>query len=257
MYEISSFSHISKCRSFFFSPQSQSNMHYPAKYDRDSHLGDVLPEHFQDGKEKPPADNNDFRYSMANLLRYMDDVFDSVMQSIKKAGQWDNTIVLFMSDNGGAVYTFTGSNNYPLRGSKLSKWEGATRVNAFLSGGWVDKAKKTSRETRSDSYVFAMDWAPTLLQMAGGDKSMITGDKIGTTYGNGMWDFIKNSVNMPAKPNSPHQLERKVSYSSDLMYHVKEDTTFKFFNTGNIPQVFTRKWNPVWPTNDDLIPDFG
>ena len=43
------------------------------------------------------------------------------MPSFKTAGQWDNTIVLFASDNGGAIFTNGANNNFPLRGSKLPK----------------------------------------------------------------------------------------------------------------------------------------
>jgi arylsulfatase A-like enzyme len=42
------------------------------------------------------------RLSVANAMRFVDDVFDETMQAIKDAGQWENTIVLFTSDNGGA-----------------------------------------------------------------------------------------------------------------------------------------------------------
>ena len=116
-----------------------TSMIYPKKYDRESHLKDRAdyPDYFKyDGVEKPPASNDDMRISYANYMKFLDDIFDGVMQSIKTAGQWDNTIVLFSSDNGGAVYTFSASNNYPLRGAKLSKWEGACRKyyknNPFL-----------------------------------------------------------------------------------------------------------------------------
>ena len=35
------------------------------------------------------------------------------------------------------------------------------------------------------------------------------------------------------------------------------DTKFKFLNTSLKPQAFTRHWSPIWPVNDDIIPDFG
>lgn len=77
-------------------------MHYPKQYDEESHLDD-LPEYFKEGHLKPNATNEDLRRSTANAVRFVDDVFDQVVQSIKDSGQWDNTIVLFTSDNGGAM----------------------------------------------------------------------------------------------------------------------------------------------------------
>ena len=46
------------------------------------------------------------------------------LEAIKDAGQWDNTIVFFTSDNGGAIVVNSVNNNYPLRGAKFSKFEG-------------------------------------------------------------------------------------------------------------------------------------
>ena len=63
-----------------------------------------MPPSFQDGQVKPPGDNDIVRKKTNNLLRYMDDLFGDLMQAIKDAGQWENTIVLFTSDNGGAVF---------------------------------------------------------------------------------------------------------------------------------------------------------
>ena len=42
--------------------------------------------------------------------------------------------------------------------------------------------------------IFQLIWAPTLLQMAGASKDLITGNKEGSTFGKKMWSYIKNSV---------------------------------------------------------------
>ena len=38
-----------------------------------------------------------------------------------------------------------GANNFPLKGGKMSNWEGGIRGNAFASGGWLPPAVRGSR----------------------------------------------------------------------------------------------------------------
>jgi Sulfatase len=102
---------------------------YPKEYDINA--SDVLPEYFQPGRVKPVPSNDDFRFSINQAVRYMDDLFGSTMQAVKDAGQWNNTIVYFTSDNGGPIYTAAAANNYPLRSSKFSPFEGTSRTFAI------------------------------------------------------------------------------------------------------------------------------
>eukprot|EP00957_Ditylum_brightwellii_P207239 15352104-Ditylum_brightwellii.AAC.1 len=101
----------------------------------------------------------------------MDDLFGDLMESIKEAGQWDNTIVLFTSDNGGAVFPNGQANqNYPLRGAKRSNFDGGVRVSQFLTGGWVEKNTPSGTGKASDTYMFSLDWPTTFVEMAGGNS---------------------------------------------------------------------------------------
>ena len=77
---------------------------YPKAYDEEGY-----------GTEKGNATNDDIHMATSNALRFVDDIFSNITQAIKDAGQWENTIILFSSDNGGAIYTNTVNNNYPLR----------------------------------------------------------------------------------------------------------------------------------------------
>jgi Sulfatase len=95
---------------------------YPKEYDINASA--VLPDYFQPGRIKPVPTNDDFRFSINQAVRYMDDLFGSTMQAVKDAGQWNNTIVYFTTDNGGPTYIGNAANNYPLRSSKFSPFEG-------------------------------------------------------------------------------------------------------------------------------------
>jgi arylsulfatase A-like enzyme len=60
----------------------------------------------------------------------LDDAIGAVLAKLRAAGLEEQTLVFFLSDNGGAIGKFAanGANNAPLRGSKGDTWEGGIRV---------------------------------------------------------------------------------------------------------------------------------
>lgn len=56
------------------------------------------------------------------MVHYMDDAVGELVDKLKAKGAWDNTLLLFMSDNGGPVYIPGSANNHPLKGGKYSDW---------------------------------------------------------------------------------------------------------------------------------------
>jgi arylsulfatase A-like enzyme len=67
------------------------------------------------------------RRIFAAMLANMDDSVGAVMEQLRKSGLEENTLVFFLSDNGGPTKELTSS-NLPLRGSKGQMYEGAIRV---------------------------------------------------------------------------------------------------------------------------------
>ena len=63
----------------------------------------------------------------AAMIKNMDDEVGWVMAYLKTSGLEENTIVIFLSDNGGAAYNGT-TDNYPYRGGKLTNFEGGIKV---------------------------------------------------------------------------------------------------------------------------------
>lgn len=61
--------------------------------------------------------------------------FLQVLDSLKAAGLYDNSVIVFSTDNGGpaAGYDMNTACNYPLRGMKWTLWEGNSKVNYFFS----------------------------------------------------------------------------------------------------------------------------
>lgn len=88
----------------------------------------------------------------------MDRVIGDLLQALDEAGQADNTLVLFLSDNGGSG----NGGNAPLRGSKSTMWEGGLRVPFILRWpGHVPAGKVT------DEFLTSLEIVPTLLAATG------------------------------------------------------------------------------------------
>jgi len=100
------------------------------------------------------------RQKYAAMLSAMDDAIGSVLAAAE-----ENTLVFFISDNGGPsrpdAGTWNGSNNQPLRDSKTALYEGGIRV-PFL----VQWPKHIKAGTVIDSPVISLDILPTACAVA-------------------------------------------------------------------------------------------
>jgi len=116
--------------------------------------------------------------------------------------------------------------------------------------------------------MFMNDWASTFVQMAGGDSQKdLFGSALGSdldtsgpAYGKEMWEYIKSSVEPSQAETSEtksYQLPRRILYTPEMSFEVKEDATYKFFWTDERKNLYINKWEPVWPKGNDYIPDFA
>ena len=103
---------------------------------------------------------------MAAMIESMDASLGRIMDKLDELGIADNTLIVFVSDNGGNEYDIldTGypTNNDPLRSGKGNIHEGGVRVPCIIS--WPETIEAG---TRSDHIVSTYDFFPTLLQIAG------------------------------------------------------------------------------------------
>ena len=94
------------------------------------------------------------RRIFAAMLSNMDDSVGSVMAQLRKSGLEENTIVFFLSDNGGPTRELTSS-NLPLRGSKGQMYEGALRVPFMMQWKGTIPAGQTYEKPVSAFDIYA------------------------------------------------------------------------------------------------------
>lgn len=100
----------------------------------------------------------------AGLVEAMDDAVGVVMETLKKQGLEENTLVVFTSDHGGvASGDAYSTSNLPLRGGKGYQWEGGLRVPYFI------KVPGQTNLIHVSTPASGIDLYPTLMELVGLD----------------------------------------------------------------------------------------
>lgn len=99
-----------------------------------------------------------FEATLASMIEGMDKSLGDLMATLDRLGVADNTIILFMSDNGSPSQC---PPNLPLRGHKLTPYEGGIREPMLVKWPGVTKPATVCRDP-----VVIEDFFPTILDLA-------------------------------------------------------------------------------------------
>jgi arylsulfatase A-like enzyme len=103
------------------------------------------------------------RRIFAAQVQSMDAAIGDIIRALKEKKVWENTLLLFTSDNGGSTYeNYTRGDNRPLRGQKGTLYEGGVRVPTLISYPAKLEGNRESKQSFS-----IVDLYPTFAKLAG------------------------------------------------------------------------------------------
>ena len=118
------------------------------------------PEEWLEKVKKREPGITDKRAKNVALVEHLDDGIGRVMNALNELQLNKNTIIIFISDNGG--HLDSGASNGELRGGKQDMYEGGIKVPACFV--WEDRIEAGKR---TENLGLTMDVYPTLLNIAG------------------------------------------------------------------------------------------
>lgn len=157
----------------------------------------------------PDLDDRERAY--ASMIETYDAALGALLTTLEETGQFDRTVVIFSSDNGGLSAHARGAapdgqtrhtHNAPLRSGKGSAYEGGTRVPTLIFWpGVTDRPDLAG--SLLDTPIISHDFYPTILEMAG----VAPGDEPGMD-GQSVVPLLRDGARLPERVlgwNQPHQ----------------------------------------------------
>lgn len=162
----------------------------------------------------------------AAMVSALDDAVGEVLGAIERSGEADNTIVYFLSDNGCAAYYEGMCACEPLRGGKLTHYEGGVRIPYMVR--WPERLKAGAIYRQP---VSTLDIFPTLMKAAGAELPKdrvydgvdlvpyVTGEKEGVPHERLMW---RRSPLVSIRQGD-WKLWKELNGKYTLLYNLKSD----------------------------------
>ena len=107
------------------------------------------------------------RRTYAAQVQSMDKAIGKIIAALKAKQIWENTLLIFTSDNGGATNRkFSRGDNRPLKGEKGTLYEGGVRVPAMIS-----YPAQLPAGSKNDTVFSIVDLYPTFSKLAGANDT--------------------------------------------------------------------------------------
>lgn len=188
------------------------------------------------------------RRTYAGMLSAMDDGVGVVLKKLKELELLDDTLVIFISDNGGPT-SQTTSKNDPLRAAKGTVYEGGIRVPFMMQ--WGERFKKGAA---NDTLAASIDILPTAVSAAGGEISadwkmdgvdlvpFLTGKREGSPHETLYWRFGRQHAIRSGDWKLAQSLESKDWELYNLAQDIGETRDLARQDTGKVNEL-RAKWD--------------
>ena len=201
---------------------------------------------------------DDKRRTYAAMVHSMDDEIGRVIETLKVLQLTENTVVFFMSDNGGPEQA-NSSDNGPLRGAKGQVYEGGIRVPFLVS--WPG----TIAEGQVNHYpVMSIDLMRTALELGGARITQklegvnlvphLTGEKSGAPHEALFWR-MDNGTDYAVR-SGPWKLAKTRDQEGIQLYNLNEDIGETNNLASENPDVVSRLIGLYEDWNAQNIPPF-
>ncbi|XP_071975307.1 arylsulfatase J [Engystomops pustulosus] len=179
------------------------------------------------------------RRRYAAMLLCLDEAVNNITMALHKYGFYENSVIIYSSDNGGQP--MAGGNNWPLRGSKGTYWEGGIRSVGFVHSPFLKLKGHVCKEL-----IHITDWFPTLVTLAGGE----IGEDM-KLDGYDIWETVSEGKRSP---------RIEILHNIDPMYTKARNGSwaagFGIWNTAIQSAIRVNQWKLLTgnPGNGDWVP---
>lgn len=176
------------------------------------------------------------RLQYAGMVSALDKAIAQVVNALQFKGMWEDTIFIFISDNGGhdeevnPQYCGTSENhriragrNFPLRGGKFTSWEGGVRTLGYFYSNSTNIIPVSRRGGSYNGLFSGVDVPATLLSIIGLDRNNTALGEDGVDQ----WQAILSNGSSP-RTELPVQLFAEAARYAFLWYDEDNDRILKY-----------------------------
>lgn len=177
------------------------------------------------------------RQKLAAMTWAVDRGIGKVIDKLKETGEYKNTLIFFLSDNGGAHNN--QSTNYPLKGFKGNKFEGGHRVPFFMVNGSTFKGKYPELVSSLDIFATSASFAgidiKALKNPLDGVNIIpyVNGEKQGTPHDKLFW----RKDDMAAMRTKSHKYIR-VNGVGEVLYSLENNLSESEDIKDSLPEIY-------------------